>query len=83
MYFTLTPEINGKTYATPAEFRRFLQSVIFQKKSSSSAATTMSGSNASAGIPCGGTAGILCPAGQYCEITDSATNIGRCRSVKR
>lgn len=83
MYFSLTPEINGKTYASAAEFRRFLQGVVFQKKSSSSTAAASSGSTTSAGIPCGGAAGILCPAGQYCEITDSATNIGRCRSVKR
>lgn len=82
IYFSLTPEINGKTYATSADFRRLLQGVVFQKKSSS-IATASSGSTASAGIPCGGAAGILCPAGQYCEVTDSATNIGRCRSVKR
>ncbi len=30
------------------------------------------------GKPCGGPAGILCPQGLYCQITDTATNVGRC-----
>lgn len=30
------------------------------------------------GQPCGGPAGILCPAGQYCEVSDLETNIGKC-----
>ncbi|MBI3618502.1 hypothetical protein HY213_00530 [Candidatus Peregrinibacteria bacterium] len=46
---------------------------INQKKSSSSA-------SASAGQPCGGIAGILCPAGFYCAVTDPKNNIGVCRA---
>lgn len=34
------------------------------------------------GMPCGGTAGILCPTGLYCEITDVAANVGRCKGVR-
>jgi len=30
-------------------------------------------------IPCGGTAGVLCPAGYYCEVTDITEGFGRCR----
>jgi hypothetical protein len=33
------------------------------------------------GIPCGGEAGILCPAGFYCEITDVEANVGRCKTL--
>jgi len=63
---------------------RIIRSIHFNTSSASSSATvTASGSTTSAGIPCGGSAGILCPAGQYCEITDSEKNIGRCRAVKR
>lgn len=29
--------------------------------------------------PCGGTAGILCPTGYFCDIQDFEENIGRCR----
>lgn len=31
--------------------------------------------------PCGGTAGILCPSGYFCEIQDFTENIGRCRKI--
>ncbi|MFA6522923.1 MAG: hypothetical protein WCS85_00960 [Candidatus Peribacteraceae bacterium] len=31
-----------------------------------------------AGMPCGGVAGILCPAGFYCNVTDLQENSGRC-----
>lgn len=31
--------------------------------------------------PCGGTAGILCPEGFFCDIQDFAENIGRCRKL--
>ncbi|MDD5025765.1 MAG: hypothetical protein PHH13_00100 [Candidatus Peribacteraceae bacterium] len=48
--------------------------------SSLSSGATQSGS--SVGIPCGGTAGILCPLGYFCDITDVAENIGKCRTVK-
>ncbi len=33
------------------------------------------------GAPCGGEAGILCPQGSYCEITDVEANVGRCKSL--
>jgi len=31
--------------------------------------------------PCGGTAGILCPDGYFCEIQDVEQNIGKCRKI--
>lgn len=31
--------------------------------------------------PCGGTAGILCPTGYFCDIQDFEENIGRCRKL--
>lgn len=33
------------------------------------------------GNPCGGTAGILCPQGEYCAVTDRESNVGRCRKL--
>lgn len=36
-------------------------------------------SSRSAGRPCGGLAGILCPGGQYCDITDLVANTGICK----
>lgn len=42
-----------------------------------SSGTTTTGSGTA--LPCGGEAGILCPKGSYCQITDG--NVGRCRSL--
>ncbi|MBI3331366.1 hypothetical protein HYZ99_00215 [Candidatus Peregrinibacteria bacterium] len=33
------------------------------------------------GAPCGGTAGVLCPSGYYCDVTDLEANIGRCKKI--
>jgi|ETN02SMinimDraft_2_1059926.scaffolds.fasta_scaffold27094_2 hypothetical protein len=33
-------------------------------------------------IPCGGLAGVLCPAGYYCEVTDITEGYGRCRVMR-
>jgi hypothetical protein len=41
----------------------------------------VSASGSVQGAPCGGTAGILCPTGFYCEITDQEHNVGRCVSL--
>lgn len=62
-------------------FEQLLQSVTFTKAASSNSQQTTSGSPG--GSPCGGAAGILCPSGQYCEITDGATGIGICRTIRR
>ena len=31
--------------------------------------------------PCGGSAGVLCPAGEYCEVRELDTGIGTCRAL--
>jgi hypothetical protein len=66
-------------------FLRMLRSVKFTAASSArsaTSATTGTGSSTAMGVPCGGPAGVLCPAGQFCEVTDTATNIGHCRALK-
>lgn len=67
---------------------RILKSVTFTDQAASSAAGSgavlvPSGTGSQAGMPCGGEAGILCPAGSYCGITDTATGIGHCVLLKR
>jgi hypothetical protein len=66
------------------EFRQVvLRSVVFNAKASSpTGSVSGSASGTVLGQPCGGDAGILCPAGQYCEVTDSVTDIGRCKSLR-
>ncbi len=44
----------------------------------SSQSSVSDASSPDIGKPCGGPAGILCPAGLYCQITDTATNVGKC-----
>jgi hypothetical protein len=65
-----------------------LHSVVFSSDASSSSSSLSQGSSLSAaatgsgaGLPCGGTAGILCPGGFYCDITDVANNVGRCKKI--
>ncbi len=57
-----------------------LKSVHLVGSSSSSSALPQSGSGA-LGNPCGGSAGVLCPAGSFCDIQDFQENIGHCRTL--
>ncbi|MDO8468609.1 MAG: hypothetical protein Q7S29_02520 [Candidatus Peribacter sp.] len=63
-----------------AQWGGFLTSLAFTDALSAQSSSALS--EQSDGTPCGGTAGILCPAGQYCAITDMKENIGHCRAVK-
>jgi hypothetical protein len=58
------------------QYAAVLASMVFAS-SSSSASSTGSGSHLT---PCGGSAGILCPAGYYCDVFDPQANIGKCRA---
>ncbi|HAI98499.1 TPA: hypothetical protein DCL30_03060 [Candidatus Peribacteria bacterium] len=68
-----------------AEWLAALKTVAVDGLSSSassfSSSTTQSGSSIS--IPCGGTAGVLCPEGYFCDITNVTENIGKCRAAKQ
>ena len=66
-------------------FITILHSLTLSAQSPSPASSRKAGSGgmlSSSGyeaMPCGGPAGILCPQGMYCDITDFELNIGRCR----
>ncbi len=64
---------------TRAQWGAFLTTLSIA--GSTSSVQTSSSASRSDGAPCGGTAGILCPTGQYCAITDMKENIGHCRSL--
>ncbi len=49
---------------------------------SSTTGTVSSAASAPTGTACGGPAGLLCPAGSYCMISDSTLGIGTCTQVK-
>lgn len=40
-----------------------------------------SGGTGGMGSPCGGPAGVLCPSGEYCEVTDTQEDIGTCKPL--
>ncbi|MDD5103331.1 MAG: hypothetical protein PHX93_02940 [Candidatus Peribacteraceae bacterium] len=63
-----------------AQWGGFLTSLAFSDAGGAQSSSALS--EQAAGTPCGGTAGILCPAGQYCEISNLQENIGHCRAVK-
>jgi len=64
------------------DFMTLLSTVTFGAQGSSSSVATGSGTGI-VGIPCGGAAGILCPAGSFCDITDVKENFGRCRTAQK
>lgn len=90
--FQFTPPPDAYLPYLNEHFEDALRTVTFDAKAASSAApsvpsgtgalTTGTGSNTSRrpGV-CGGPAGFLCPAGQYCEITDAVNNIGVCKKL--
>ncbi|MBI5155641.1 hypothetical protein HZA45_00040 [Candidatus Peregrinibacteria bacterium] len=78
--FTFTPGNDSDLSASPFIFQNILRSVRFSR--SGGAGSSISSGTGSgiylSGQPCGGSAGILCPSGFYCSITDVAENIGVC-----
>lgn len=75
--FVFTPGGAIDPLSAPALFQRILKSVRFTGLPSRSSAGAGSGGTLT-GPPCGGAAGILCPSGSYCAITDTKENIGTC-----
>lgn len=77
---TLTPPLSG-AYQTDwhAAFTHLLSTTAFTAtpQSASGSIVPATGSGAT-GTPCGGPAGILCPGGSYCQVTDRLANIGVC-----
>lgn len=90
--FLFQPDANTPLTAAERDFNRVLRSVKFGTSTSSGSGTSVSTSSSSqrtgtgsapSGAPCGGPAGVLCPSGQYCEVTDPVDGIGRCRALKQ
>lgn len=63
-------------------FEKIAHSLVFLVSATGTGKTVTpsgSGSVAADGKPCGGPAGILCPGGYACQITDVESNVGRCK----
>lgn len=88
VYVLLPDKILEISYQPPADeeieslrpdWLHLLATINFDRQNRDTA--TDSSSSDKQGGACGGSAGILCPSGQYCEITDFEDNIGRCRNI--
>ena len=81
-----TPQREDDLSSARAEWLAFLRSLkisgAVSAGGSSRAAVSSASSGTRDGQPCGGLAGILCPAGFYCAITDLEQNIGVCRTIE-
>ncbi len=76
--FRLDPAGNPATER--ADALAIAQSLMFHASSVAHAPVTpVTGSGGAQGKPCGGPAGVLCPAGYSCRVTDRATDIGVCQ----
>lgn len=58
-----------------SQFQRALGTISFLTDKDVLIKTTGSG----AGVPCGGSAGVLCQSGYFCNITDTTNQIGQCK----
>lgn len=78
--FDYTPQTSHKDPMSERMFLRVLRAITFTNQPPSPSSVT-TGTGSASGVPCGGPAGVLCPTGQYCEVTDPSTDIGRCRAL--
>lgn len=81
-----TPQREDDLEQARAEWLAFLRSLriggVVTAGGSSRNAVSSASTGSREGQPCGGLAGILCPAGFYCAITDLEQNIGVCRKIE-
>lgn len=80
-----TPQREDDLEQARSEWLAFLRSLRIGGAAlvgSSRAAASSLPAGSRDGQPCGGIAGILCPAGSYCAITDLEQNIGVCRNIE-
>ena len=80
-----TPQHEDDLEQARAEWFAFLRSLKVSGRSASNNSRTGVSSmpaGSGEGQPCGGLAGILCPSGLYCEITDLEQNIGVCKQIE-
>lgn len=79
---TFPSAASGTTLSEASAILRSIRFAGSQTSSFSSKQTGTGTTTGGAGTPCGGPAGILCPAGSYCAITDATQNIGTCMTIQ-
>lgn len=76
--FHFTPALRTNADRLTEDFVLLLKSVDLTEPKRDDDPVTATGA---LGIPCGGPAGILCPTGEYCDVTDLSDGVGRCRKI--
>ncbi len=76
--FLFTPRSISNLQALRSEWLSVLSSVEF---GADTPTDVVSGTGAISGPSCGGFSGILCPEGSYCEVVDTETDVGVCKSL--
>lgn len=89
-YYVTSPEgivlIKSSLPLTTLQEQQFFAMITVLASSSSSQSSVSTGTGAElplVGPVCGGSAGLLCPAQYYCNVTDTVTSIGRCTLIKQ
>lgn len=78
--FRFNPGTRTSADRLQEDFITLLKSVeLIDKKKDS--ATEPSFGTGSLGTPCGGSAGILCPSGFFCDVQSFDDNVGKCRKL--
>lgn len=77
------PPLDERSETLRADWLHLLASISFDRSVSVSSAPSSTSSQQGVGTACGGPAGILCPQGQYCDITDVENDIGVCRGIMK
>lgn len=78
--FFFTPGDHSNVNELRADWLTILSTVSFRREVQTPN-DPIRGSGSAVGGHCGGTAGILCAAGQYCDVTNLQENIGVCKRL--
>lgn len=82
--FTLTPPGDAALAAeATASFLHMLNTVVITAQQQSGSGTGLPSSGSGSALSCGGPAGLLCPSGYYCAVTDRTNNIGICAQIRK
>ncbi len=79
LVFVFNPLASDRPDAQYEMWLLIMKSITLGQSQQTTSTNTSTGTGSVTGTPCGGTAGILCPKGSYCDITNLQENIGVCR----
>ena len=79
LHLRFSPGIRPNADRLREDFIEVLNSIEFKTTSSNDGNPSFG--TGSLGIPCGGSAGILCPEGSFCDVQSFDDNVGKCRKL--